>query len=174
LREKVPSGEKRLFQGNESQPPSDGKAGPQRRIGATIFIGVFALLVVGLGIDRLTKGCSNAGVGLLALGALFLGFTALSLLPASPVRRTRPSPKPTSAMNASTSDAMVEVMRSTDPIVVEVLRGKLIASGISAEIVDEQSSRMLGHLPVIPLRLMVPRDELPRCGPILEEEEDGA
>jgi len=69
---------------------------------------------------------------------------------------------------------MVEVMRSTDPIVIEVLRSKLAANGIAAEIVDVQSSRMLGRFPGVPLRLMVPRAELPRCGPLLEEEEDGA
>jgi len=46
-------------------------------------MGVFAVLVVGLGVDRVAMGRSNAGVGLLVLGTLFLGLTVLSLVPAS-------------------------------------------------------------------------------------------
>ena len=158
------------------QPPSDRKGRTGRKIGPTIFIGGIAVLTLGLAISRLTKGCANDGVALLVLGTLFLVFAVLSLLPASPAGKARGLPRLNVATTSSSANAMVEVMRSTDVIVIEVLRGKLVANGIPAEIVGEQSSRMLGHLPGIPLRLMVPRDEFPRCAPIIneEEEEDGA
>ena len=89
--------------------------------------------------------------------ALFLFMTVLFFRPPSRTRRTGEATGPGPALPSEAGRGFVEIMRSSDPIAIEVMRGKLAANGIAAEIIGQHTSRMLGYLPVVPLRLMVPR-----------------
>ncbi len=103
----------------------------------------------------LRRGVTDAAAAWLILAALCLCF---SLVLAFGRFLARSSSVPGTAILRGSGD-LVEVMQSTDPVAMEVLRGKLAANGIAAEIIGQHTSRMLGYLPVVPLRLMVPRQD---------------
>jgi len=52
-------------------------------------------------------------------------------------------------------DQLTEVFSSLDPTQVQIAHDLLDGSGIEAFIFDDESSRMLGTTPAVPVRLMV-------------------
>jgi hypothetical protein len=128
-----------------------------------------ALLFVLLGVNLLRRGALHSAIACLLVAACLLGVAALAGLAAPSARRGQDAPPPR-AGTAAAND-LVELMRSTDAVAIEILRGKLAANGVVAEIEGEHTSRMLGYLPVVPQRLMVPRSDLALCSQILAGED---
>ncbi len=118
------------------------------------------LSVLGLAWGLVSRGATPSAVGWLIVTGLSLVVTGWVFWRRLSARAEADLAEPSSAVPSSASGDLVEVMQSTDVVEVEVLRGKLAANGIAAEIVGQHASRMLGYLPVVPLRLMVPRADV--------------
>lgn len=63
----------------------------------------------------------------------------------------------------------MEVLRSIDPLVVQIARDRLGAAGIAAFIFDDAASRMLGATVAVTARLMVYADRAPQARACLKE-----
>jgi hypothetical protein len=132
-----------------------------RWLGAVVLV-AWDLLAVGLAILLLWRGDTDTAVGWSLVVGIFLCLTLLFFRRASRVAKTEnQQPASNLAGPASAAGDLVEVMRSPDAVTVEVMRGKLAAHGIAAQIAGQHASRMLGYLPLVPLRLMVPRADAP-------------
>jgi hypothetical protein len=141
------------------------------RIGAGILI-AWDLFAIYLAVNLLQRGQGVASGGWFLIAAFFLVLTVFFFLPASSVHGSATVSIP--RYDSSYGNDLVDVLHSTDRVKVEVLRAKLEANGIPAEIAGEHTTRMLGHLlPEIPLRLMVPRSDLPRASELLKEDDNG-
>jgi len=147
---------------------------PRRRVGRLLGAGIAvlgALLFVLFALAMLKRGALDSAVVCFLVAGFLLAVAALALLPASPARSMAGVSPPQPGAAASASADLVELMRSTDAVTIEILRGKLVANGIAAEIEGQHTSRMLGYLPVVPQRLMVPLSDLALCSQILAEED---
>ncbi len=147
---------------------------PGRRVGRRLGVGLAilaALLWLGEALDLARSGTLDLAIGCCLVAAFFLAVAALALLPASPAGRRAGVASQSPRLAPGPSTDLVELMSSTDAVAIEIVRGKLAANGIAAVIEGQHTSRMLGYLPVVPQRLMVPRSDLAFCSQILGEED---
>lgn len=93
-----------------------------------------------------------------ASGLLLIAFAALAVLLAR--RAWRPpagdDPGETPDEHGPNSPDRVTVLRSSDPLVIQMVKDALAKSDIPADVLDEHSSSIFGSLPSIAARVVVP------------------
>ena len=118
-------------------------------------------------------------IRLLLLLALFVA--GISLVRA--LFRPRPLPSPSDhgpsgadeprELSYDGSEELVALVSSADPVVIQAYRGALDSAGIPTVVFDEAASRMLGQLPGIAMRVMVPVSRLGEARAVIDELEPG-
>ena len=64
--------------------------------------------------------------------------------------------------------AMVELIRTNEPVLLSWLLAELASTGIKATILDSHTSILEGSISAIPRRVMVDEDDMPRAARVLE------
>ncbi|MGH7857647.1 MAG: DUF2007 domain-containing protein [Candidatus Binatia bacterium] len=71
------------------------------------------------------------------------------------------------------SEELVALVSSADPVAIQAYRGALDSAGIPTVVFDEAASRMLGRLPTIAMRVMVPASRLSEARAVIDDFEPG-
>lgn len=64
---------------------------------------------------------------------------------------------------------MLELVRSNDPVQISLLMAMLEEAGIEAVLLDSNMSVLEGSLGILPRRVMILADDLPRAQDVLAE-----
>jgi hypothetical protein len=64
--------------------------------------------------------------------------------------------------------AMVELIRTNEPVLLSWLLAELASAGIEATVLDSHTSILEGSISAIPRRVVVDEDDMPRAARVLE------
>jgi hypothetical protein len=65
--------------------------------------------------------------------------------------------------------ALIEALRTTDPVLLSYAEALLAGEGVRAVVLDTHMSAILGSAPFVPRRLMIDDDDAPTARRVLEE-----
>jgi len=144
------------------------KVTPRTRLAGGIMFLAVAGFGSWLGVSLLSRGMSAAGGGWLILSIFWLAVGIAVLADISPRdNRPRVSAGSVHVYEERRMGDLVELMRSSNVIEVGAAKALLEAHGVTAHLFDAHGSAVLGSLPGVNVRLLVPRSDIERSLEIL-------
>jgi len=150
------------------------KITPRTRLAGGIVVLAYGGFALWLGVSLLSRGMSAAGAAWLLWAIFFLMAGIAALWDISP-RDDRPR-VPVGSVHVYEERRMgdlIELMRSNNVVEVGAAKALLEGHGVTAHLLDAHGSAVLGSLPGMNVRLLVPRSDIVRSLEILRSTPEG-